>query len=78
MWGRRDAGSYPSISGQRQGNTLDGWPVHHRANEHLYIHTLTPKDNLASQIHVSCNFWIVETGESQHGENMESQHRKAS
>lgn len=32
----QDAGAYPISSGQRQGNTLNGWPVHHRVT---VIHT---------------------------------------
>lgn len=32
----KDAGAYPIVSGQRQGNTLSGWPVHHRVT---VIHT---------------------------------------
>lgn len=32
----RDAAAYPIVSGQRQGNTLNGWPVHHRGT---VIHT---------------------------------------
>lgn len=40
-------GSCPSVLGQKQGNTLDRWPGHHRANTDIHTFTLTPTGNFS-------------------------------
>lgn len=36
--GSGDNGAYPSVLGQKQGNTMDGWRVHYRANTQIQLH----------------------------------------
>ncbi len=44
-------GRLETFLSQRQENTLDRWPVHHRDNNHTNIHIHT---HLQSVIHMSC------------------------
>lgn len=44
----KDAGAYPSVSCQMQGNTLNGRAVYHRANTHIH------SCKVYSPIHLSC------------------------
>lgn len=56
LYCRGDAGAFPSISGRRQGNTWDGWPVHHRRT-HTHTHSvqgLVVRYSWAKHISVQC------------------------